>query len=407
MKLKRGRCPCPIHGGDNPQAFSVKGGKGWHCHTGCGGTGGDGVDFVRRIRFSGLPEKEGRLAALRELAPLAGVTLEPWQGSRREPRQGSRQGPRTATRRKGGTPGIARHATLPENANTGHGSRPERARSAPKPLRTPEQTPEERRQGLEAVLQECRSMGYVVQRAPDIHAAVLEVARLGPRGADYLASRGLPPAAAELYGFRSLDSLGGWRGLEAVLRASYLPEEREAAGWHSLPWAGKAPALVIPFRHRGEVVALRFRRLDTDEQGEKYRALSGVTIAQPFNADALEDLNGADLHIAEGELNAYALTLHGLRAIGLPGAGKWRDEWAETIARAAEGSEAGRLVAWYDSDTAGENGKKKLAGALQTVRDRAWLERHARAVELRGADANELHRTGKLHAFTERATWRD
>ena len=41
--------PCPIHGGDNPNAFVVHPGKNlWHCFTGCD-AGGDIVELVRRL----------------------------------------------------------------------------------------------------------------------------------------------------------------------------------------------------------------------------------------------------------------------------------------------------------------------------------------------------------------------
>ena len=41
--------PCPVHGGDNPQAFVVSLSKNlWHCFTKCN-TGGDVIDLVRRL----------------------------------------------------------------------------------------------------------------------------------------------------------------------------------------------------------------------------------------------------------------------------------------------------------------------------------------------------------------------
>jgi DNA primase len=41
--------PCPLHGGDNPQAFVVNLSKNiWYCFTGCG-TGGDVIEFVRKM----------------------------------------------------------------------------------------------------------------------------------------------------------------------------------------------------------------------------------------------------------------------------------------------------------------------------------------------------------------------
>ena len=61
--LRHGRARYPIHGGDNPRAVSVTAGKGWHGHT-ARATGGDGVDLVRGMCFAGLPQGQGRLAAL-------------------------------------------------------------------------------------------------------------------------------------------------------------------------------------------------------------------------------------------------------------------------------------------------------------------------------------------------------
>ena len=71
------RGPCPIHGGDNPDAFSVDPGKlTWCCYTGCeaqaGQThaGGGVIDFV--VRRDGVNKKE----AAARLARLVGVDLD-------------------------------------------------------------------------------------------------------------------------------------------------------------------------------------------------------------------------------------------------------------------------------------------------------------------------------------------
>jgi DNA primase len=41
--------PCPVHGGDNPNAFVISTSKNiWHCFTRCN-TGGDVIDLVRRL----------------------------------------------------------------------------------------------------------------------------------------------------------------------------------------------------------------------------------------------------------------------------------------------------------------------------------------------------------------------
>lgn len=61
---------------------------------------------------------------------------------------------------------------------------------------------------------------------------------------------------------------------------------------------------------------------------------------------------------------------------------------------------------WYDSDTAGERGERKLADALQVALGSQWLEERGRAVELAGQDANDVHREGRLRKLVERAPWR-
>lgn len=391
VTLRRGRCACPLHGGENGQAFSVTDGKGWHCHTGCGGIGGDGVDFVRRLRYATLEPKAGRLAALRELAPRAGVVLEGFDDHPRHGRARHRaagQAPRT----------MARPPIGPQRGNTG------RARGAigPREMARPGAlggVGADRTQKGEAALREVACMGCVVQDRTALNAGVLDVLSLTERGRAYLAGRGLDPEAAAQYGFRSVDDAAGWRALEQLLRESYLPAEREAAGWHALPWGGRAPALVIPYHAGGQVRAVRFRRLD--DGAPKYHALAGVEIALPFHADALDDVAGAELHVVEGELNAYTLTTHGLRAIGLPGAGTWRADWTARVAR------AGRLVAWYDGDAAGEQGRAKLARTLAGAMGAAWLRTHGRAVTLDGGDVNDAHRAGQLAAHLAHGAWRD
>jgi len=56
--------PCPIHHGDNPHAFVVSLSKNlWHCFTRCN-TGGDVVDFVRRLKQISYRKTAEYLAAL-------------------------------------------------------------------------------------------------------------------------------------------------------------------------------------------------------------------------------------------------------------------------------------------------------------------------------------------------------
>ena len=70
------RGPCPLHGGDNPTAFSIYSNgsdrQRWHCFTQCD-TGGDAIDFVRA--WKRLPDTaEGFIEAVKILADTQGVS---------------------------------------------------------------------------------------------------------------------------------------------------------------------------------------------------------------------------------------------------------------------------------------------------------------------------------------------
>jgi hypothetical protein len=257
-----------------------------------------------------------------------------------------------------------------------------------------------------------REGGVVPTLPATLYAGLLEVLTLADVGANALEARGFDPATAAADGFRAVPDAAGWRALRDYLGDSFDPAERAAAGLHKAPWrnepwfgawSAQPPALVIPYRYRGAVVALRFRHLAPDApHGARYRTLAGVTIPQPFNADALDAAAGGELHVVEGELNAYALARHGAHAVGLAGAGTWRPEWAAAVAR------AGRLVAWYDPDNAGRKGRAKLSATLAEALGAPWLAAHGRACTLPAdtGDVNDWHRAGQLAALLAHAPWR-
>jgi len=374
VELNRaGRAPCPLHGGDHPN-LSVAAGKGFHCFT-CGAKG-DGVALV-----AALTGRE-RLDVLRELAPRAGVVLDDCHATH-PPRARSGRAPRA-------------RAHIPA------GSRAEaRAEASP---------------GAHAALEAPRALGLVPSLAPAVHRAVWDTLTLTPRGADYLQGRGLDPEAAEAYGFRSLDGPRAWDGVRAVLEASFLPEELHAAGWWGcyatdpddtpphvwLPWRGRVPALLLPYWYRGALDGLRFRRLD-GRAAVKVLALKDAHHARPFNADALDESAGAELHVCEGELDAFTLHLYGARVVGLPGATWGTGTGAAWLAALAD---VGRVVTWYDNDKAGHDGRKAFARALADRYGRAWLAERGRAVTLHDDDVNGCHQRGALAEFFTRAEWR-
>jgi hypothetical protein len=358
VQLRRGRCACPIHGGDNPDAFSVANGKGWHCFTGeCGS--GDGVDLVRRLRFGSQSDKAGRIAALRELAPRAGVFLDT-----------SSPAPRRL---------VKSLAVSPPSAP--------RVKEAPP---------------WETELAALRAEGMIPSSPAVVHTSLSHHLTLGDRGAVYLEGRGLDPNAARAYGFRSLETAAEWEALRTFLADSYLPVEQTVAGVAAIPLTGRA-VLVLPYRTADGAGwdGFRLRSLE----GKEYRSLSaeaGYTLPLPFNAPAFARAD--EVHIVEGEMNAYTLHTYGVAALGLDGAKKWRPEWTAALRPVA------RLVAWYDDDPAGNDGWQKLTERLAEEIGRQWTRDRVRRVRIAKRDgckdANDLHQRGELAPLLERAEWR-
>lgn len=361
VSLRLGRCPCPIHGGDNPEGFSVKNGKGWHCFTGdCGS--GDGVGLVAMLT------NRDRVAVLRELAPRAGVFLD--------------------------TPGLSARSGV---------KRP--AMRPPTPPRVTPAPPPAWVQELDAL----RADGMTPATGAEMHTLLFAGLTLGPMGRAYLAGRGFDPDTAAQYGFRSVEDASEWERADEILRAHFLPAERASAALDRLPMR-YAPALLIPYRGADgrSVVGFTCRAMRQD-LAPRYRKPAGATFAVPFNAPALEGLTAADtLHLVEGELNCYTLHTYGMRTVSLGSATFAAGQVERFAARICT---AGRLVLWFDDDPAGEKG-------FQTVRQ--VLTRHITAAahpprvvrqrirpthDTDASDLNDLHRTGELAPVLEEAPW--
>ena len=355
-KLRGNRCPCPMHGGDGLNLSLFKNSRGpgelWTCHSGCGTSGG-GVELVQRLT--------GRdaLEVLRELAPRAGVSLEVGRvspGGRRRP---------------------------------------------PAPIQTPRrpEPPAAPDAQVAALLAELRADGMVPASPAVVHTSLSHHLTLGDRGAAYLAGRGLDPDAARAYGFRSLETAAAWAALRAFLADSYLPVEQTVAGVAAIPLTGRA-VLVLPYRTADGTGwdGFRLRSLE----GKEYRSLKDFTLPMPFNAPALTSAD--EVHLVEGEMNAYTLHTYGLAALGLDGAKKWRPEWTAALRPVA------RLVAWYDDDPAGNEGWQKLTETLAAGIGRQWTRDRVRRVRIPKRDgckdANDLHQRGELAPHLERAEWR-
>ena len=263
----------------------------------------------------------------------------------------------------------------------------------------------------------------LTEGASRVHRVTLDLLAGGKKGAEalspagrlYLEERKLDPDASGWFGFRSLEGRRWWERLGERLAEEFSVVDLLASGWwtekpgeepvYSPPFGGRFPALVLPYwAMGGEVAGCRFRRLDAEAKGDRYRDLSGRQPAIPFNAQALHALKepGAVLHLVEGELNAWTLHLRNAVAVGLPGAGRpWGVEWPVLFRRAE------RVVLWFDSDDAGERGVTRAADALAGTLGASWVRDRVRRERLPpGQDVNDLERSGELGAYFERG-WND
>lgn len=247
-----------------------------------------------------------------------------------------------------------------------------------------------------------------------VYAAVLAHLELGDSGWSYLTARALDPVPAAAYGFRSIDSAGDWSKLFRHLTGEFSPPELLHAGFMrrddegklqpALPWKGREPALVIPYLLRGECRTLRFRGIRPDlPKGARYMSLSGPPAALPFNADVLRACAGEQVHITEGEIDAWTVhQVKGWRVVGLPGASTSEDLLV-LLAKSVE--KAGSVRAWFDSEppkegeqlSAGDRGFNRLRDVLQLAHGVRWIEDRFRRCRVHGAkDVNELHQRGRF-----------
>lgn len=80
VEIEKGRCACPIHGGDNKTAVSIaKDGQSWHCHTKCK-SGGDIFTLVEGMEKIGNADARLRVMEMFNLeapAPVKATKKQP------------------------------------------------------------------------------------------------------------------------------------------------------------------------------------------------------------------------------------------------------------------------------------------------------------------------------------------
>lgn len=180
--------------------------------------------------------------------------------------------------------------------------------------------------------------------------------------------------------------------LENYAEAKGLPVEfLQKQGLRDQKYQG-GPAVRIAYRDgAGDETAVRFRiALEKTEDGDdRFRWRTGSKAAL-YGLWRLGGIRKAGyVVLVEGESDAQALWHHGVPALGVPGAGTWKPDWAEHL----DGLE--KIYAVVETDGGGEAFREKLA-ATPAVRDRLYL------VDLAGhKDASGLHLAGP-DAFGER-----
>ncbi|HEX8889705.1 MAG TPA: toprim domain-containing protein [Pyrinomonadaceae bacterium] len=104
--------------------------------------------------------------------------------------------------------------------------------------------------------------------------------------------------------------------------------------------------LLFPFQVEGRAVYLQARTTASGVEPRWHNMRGGVPSL--YNIDALNDLqSGAIVYLVEGFTDTLTLLTHGFTAVGLVGAGGFREEWLAPLARF-------RVVAALDGDEAGQ-----------------------------------------------------
>ena len=170
--------------------------------------------------------------------------------------------------------------------------------------------------------------------------------------------------------------------LDNYAEAKGLPVEfLQKQGLRDQKYQGE-PAVRIAYRDEaGQESAVRFRialsKTEGDDDRFRWRTGSKAGLYGLWRLEAIKELGYVVL--VEGESDAQTLWYHGIPALGVPGAGTWKPEWATYL----EGLE--KIYAVVEPDGGGEAFRDKLA-ATPSIRDRLYL------VDLaEHKDANGLH----------------
>jgi hypothetical protein len=156
--------------------------------------------------------------------------------------------------------------------------------------------------------------------------------------------------------------------LENYAQAKWLPVEYlKRLGLSDRMYQGR-PAVRIPYRTEGgEEGAVRFRiALEKYEEGDARFKWHTGSKTMLYGLWRLEHIRKASyVVLVEGESDTQTLLYHKMPALGIPGAGTWKDRWAQHF----EGIE--RVYVVIEPDEGGQTLKEKLLAS--SIRDRLHL----------------------------------
>lgn len=166
-------------------------------------------------------------------------------------------------------------------------------------------------------------------------------------GVHYLARRGIDALTMRRAGIIYFPRRA-YRRVMRVMRDDFALEELQQSGLFNAQahLTFYRHRLLFPFFLEGQPVYLQARTTASGVEPRWHNMRGGVPSL--YNVDALADLKSGEIvYLVEGFTDTLTLLAHGFAAVGLVGAGGFKEEWLAPLARF-------RVVAALDPDAAGD-----------------------------------------------------
>ena len=173
-------------------------------------------------------------------------------------------------------------------------------------------------------------------------------------GVSYLARRGIDAKTMRRAGLVYFPRRA-YRRVMRQMRDAFALEELQRSGLFNAQahLTFYRHRLLFPFYVEGHVVYLQARTTAAGIEPRWHNMRGGVPSL--YNIDALSNLSSDRIvYLVEGFTDTLTLTAHGFTAVGLVGAGGFREEWLAPLARF-------RVVAALDGDEAGQRASARYS----------------------------------------------